>query len=69
MELFSKEVIEQIEWAKAQREAAKAVEPKAEAVEPKAEAVEPEEEYVNFRDLCNEVFDDEPDRGLFRASW
>lgn len=66
MELFSKEVIEQIKWAKAQREAAKA---DAEAVELKVEATGPQEEYVNFRDLCNEVFDDEPARGLFQASW
>ena len=49
MELLSKEILEQIRQAKAQREAAK-----AEAVEEKVEATEPQEEYVNFRDLCNE---------------
>lgn len=64
MELLSKEILDQIRAAKAMREAAK-----AEAAEEKAASAEPQEEYVNFRDLCNEVLDDEPARGLFQASW
>ena len=66
MELFSKEVIEQIQQAKAAREAAK-----VEAVEPKGEAED--EEYSNYNPFLDDESNADPEmdgkRGMFQASW
>lgn len=62
MELLSKEILDQIRWAKAQREAAKAKVAKVEVV-----VTEEDENFNPIRDL--EVFESEPERIAWKMDW
>ena len=67
MELLSKEILDQIRPAKAEREAAKAG-----MVDEKSEATE-DEEYSNFNPIRDIEVDADPEmegnRGMWKASW
>lgn len=62
MELLSKEILDQIRWAKAQREAAKVEATKVEVV-----ATEEDENFNPIRDI--EIFEDEPERITWKMDW